>query len=263
MNAQKMNPKVIVITGASSGIGQALAEYYADVGIVLGLTGRDQSRLDNVTGTCKGKGAVVVSGVIDVTDSQKMEQWLLSFDDEYSVDMVIANAGISAGTGGVLVGEDPKQVRRVFDVNLNGVINTIEPVQRKMMMRNSGHIVLMSSLAGYRGWPGAPAYCGSKAAVKIYGESLRGVLKKSGICVSVVCPGFVRSRITACNEFPMPFLIEADKAAKIIAKGLRKNKGRIVFPFIPGCMAWFFMVIPDGLAQFLLSFSPDKSIEVE
>lgn len=263
MNAHKTSPKVIVITGASSGIGRALAEYYADVGIVLGLTGRNQLRLDAVCVACQEKGAHVISSVIDVTDRQEMERWLLNFDDEYLVDMVIANAGISAGTGGVLVGEDPEQVRRVFDVNLNGVINTIEPIQVKMVARNSGQIVLMSSLAGYRGWPGAPAYCGSKAAVRVYGESLRGVLKKKGIRVNVVCPGFVRSRITACNEFPMPFLIEADEAAKIIAKGLRRNKGRIVFPFVSGYMAWFFMVIPDCMAQFLLSFSPDKSIEVE
>ncbi len=263
MSAHKTKQRVIIITGASSGIGKSLAEYYAGADVVLGITGRDKERLDSVADICRRNGAVVVSRVIDVTDRKLMEDWLLGFDDKYPIDMVIANAGISAGTGGVLIGEDPEQVRRVFDVNLNGVINTIEPVQSRMLVRKSGQIVLMSSLAGYRGWPGAPAYCGSKAAVKVYGESLRGVLKSSGICVNVVCPGFVRSRITACNDFSMPFLMEADEAAKIIAKGLHKNKGRIVFPFISGFMAWFFMIIPDFMAQFLLSFSPDKPTEVE
>lgn len=261
MAAHKLVPRVIVITGASSGIGQALAEYYADAGVVLGLTGRNQVRLDAVSLACQEKGAHVISSVLDVTDRSKMAQWLLALDDEHPIDLVIANAGISAGTGGVLVGEDPAQVRHVFDVNLHGVLNTVEPVQGRMLVRGKGQIALMSSLAGYRGWPGAPAYCGSKAAVKVYGESLRGVLKKTGLRVNVVCPGFVTSRITACNEFPMPFLIEADKAAKIIATGLQKNKGRIVFPFIPGCMSWFFMAVPDCIAQYLLSFSPDKSVE--
>lgn len=259
MAAYKLVSKVIVITGASSGIGQALAEHYAGAGIVLGLTGRNQARLDAVSLICQEKGAHVIASVLDVTDRQKMAQWLLALDDEYPIDLVIANAGISAGTGGVLVGEDPAQVRHVFDVNLNGVLNTVEPVQGRMLARGSGQIALMSSLAGYRGWPGAPAYCGSKAAVKVYGESLRGVLKKTGIHVNVVCPGFVKSRITACNEFPMPFLIEARVAAKIIAKGLKKDKGRIVFPLIPSFISWFFMVLPDALSQYILSFSPDKS----
>ncbi|PCI54928.1 MAG: short-chain dehydrogenase [Alphaproteobacteria bacterium] len=261
MAAHKLVLKVIVITGASSGIGQALAEHYADAGIVLGLTGRNQARLDAVTLTCQEKGAHVIASVLDVTDRLKMEQWLLALDDEHPIDLVIANAGISAGTGGVLVGEDPAQVRHVFDVNLHGVLNTVEPVQGRMLVRGKGQIALMSSLAGYRGWPGAPAYCGSKAAVKVYGESLRGVLKKTGIRVNVVCPGFVKSRITACNEFPMPFLVDAERAAEIISKGLRKNQGRIVFPFIPGLMSWFCMVLPDFVAQYILSFSPDKSVE--
>ena len=236
-----------------------MAEYYAGDGIVLGLTGRDQVRLEEIAIACRGKGAKVIEDVIDVTDRSVMESWLMEIDDVHPIDIVIANAGISAGTGGVLVGEDPQQVRRVFDVNLYGVLNTIEPVQRRMLERKSGQIVIMSSLAGYRGWPGAPAYCGSKAAVKVYGEALRGSLKKSNIRVNVVCPGFVRSRITDANEFPMPFFMEAERAVKIIAKGLEKNKGRIAFPFMSSMMSWFFMILPDRLAQFMLSSSPSKS----
>ena len=196
MAAHKLDPKVIVITGASSGIGQALAEGYANEGIVLGLTGRNQARLQSVVLTCQGKGAHVIWSVLDVTDRQGMAQWLGALDDEYPIDLVIANAGISAGTGGVLIGEDSAQVRHVFDVNLHGVLNTVEPVQERMIARGQGQIALMSSLAGYRGWPGAPAYCGSKAAVKIYGESLRGVLKKTGIRVNVVCPGLASVSIS-------------------------------------------------------------------
>ncbi len=259
MGAHKFAPKSIIITGASSGIGQALAEYYAASGVTLGLIGRDKGRLQNVVQTCLDKGAQVSSASIDVTDREAMSDWILAFDAQNAVDMVVANAGISAGTEGVLEGEPPEQVRRVFDVNLNGVLNTFEPVQAKMIKRKSGRLVIMSSLAGYRGWPGAPAYCGSKAAVKVYGESLRGALKKTGVHVHVVCPGFVKSRMTDVNKFPMPFMVEAEQAAKIIARNVQKNKGRIAFPFLPALVSWFVMILPDCLGQAFLAKTPSKS----
>ncbi len=258
MAANNFIPKVIVITGASSGIGQALAEYYADDSITLALTGRNKDRLNKVAITCRNKGANVIEKIIDVTNQSAMEKWLHDIERESPVDMVIANAGISAGTKGVLIGEKPEQVRHVFDVNLNGVLNTITPLQKNMIKRGQGQIVIMSSLAGYRGWPGAPAYCGSKAAVKAYGEALRGSLKDTGVRVNVICPGFVKSRMTDTNQFPMPFLMDTMRAAKIIAINLNKNKGRITFPLIPSYMAWLFMIMPDYLAQYLLSFSPEK-----
>jgi NAD(P)-dependent dehydrogenase (short-subunit alcohol dehydrogenase family) len=131
-----------------------------------------------------------------------MEMWLREFQTRYPIDLVIANAGISAGTGGVLSGEPIDQARLVFDTNLMGVLNTIEPVIEPMQGRGHGQIAIISSLAGFVGWPGAPAYCGSKAAARIYGEALRRSLGKSGVGVSVICPGFVESRITAVNDFP-------------------------------------------------------------
>ncbi len=248
---------VIIITGASSGIGKALAEHYAGEGVILGLTGRDKKRLQDVADICSNKGAKVISALIDVTNRDAMESWLAEIDNKNPVDMIIANAGVSAGTGGG-VGEDIEQVCHVFDVNLYGVLNSITPLQNRMVKRKRGQIVIMSSLAGYRGWPSAPAYCASKAAVKAYGEGLRGALAKTGVKVNVVCPGFVRSRITDQNDFYMPFFMEADKAAKIIAKGIEKNKGRIAFPFATNLIAWFFMILPDFIAQYLLSPMPSK-----
>jgi short-subunit dehydrogenase len=117
---------------------------------------------------------------------------------------------------------------------------------------------MVSSLAGYRGWPSAPAYTASKGAVRFYGEALRGALPNKNIQINVICPGFVRSHITDKNDFPMPFFMESDKAAKIIAKGLAKNKSRIAFPLPTVFGVWFMSILPDGLAQKILAYAPRK-----
>ena len=251
----------IVITGASSGLGRALALHYAAEGVVLSLSGRHEGRLNDVAQECRAKGADVDARIIDVTDQAAMSAWLLVRDDALPVDLIIANAGISAGTGDGT--ESIAQARQIFDVNLNGVLNTISPLQSRMMERGvsgaGGQIAIMSSIAGYRGWPGAPAYCASKAAVKTYGESLRITLASHNIRVSVICPGFVKSAMTDVNNFPMPFLMSAEKAARIMARGLLKNKGRIAFPLPMVFMAWFFATLPNVVSERLLQFSPAKN----
>lgn len=253
--------KHIVITGASGGIGKALAEHYAAPEVLLSICGRDAARLEETAAACRGKGAHVEARVLDVSDREATREWLLQRDDECSVDLLIANAGISGGTGGgggMFSGETETQVRKIFSVNLDGVLNTVQPLQQRMTGRGGGQIALMSSLAGYRGWPGAPAYCASKAAVKVYGEALRGALAPVGVKVNVVCPGFVRSRMTAANDYPMPFLMEADKAAALIAHKLARNTGRISFPLPVACLVWLVSVLPDSLAQRLLKWMPAK-----
>ncbi len=256
-----LDPKFrhVIITGASSGIGEALAYGYAQPEVVLGLTGRCRERLDKVAEKCRKKGAQVETALIDVTDQDAMAAWLRSRDAELPIDLVIANAGISGGTGGSKVGEDPVQARQLFDVNLTGVLNTVDPALPGMIERGRGHIALMSSLAGFRGWPGAPAYCASKAAVKIYGEGLRGALAGTGVNVSVICPGFVRSRMSDANDFPMPFMVETDRAACTIMRGIEKNRGRIAFPFPAHFLSWLFGTMPNGIAQGLLKNMPSKS----
>ena len=168
------DPKHILITGASSGLGAELARTYAGPGMTLALTGRDTARLEAVAEQCRAQGATVETAVLDVTDAAALEGWMLARDDALPIDLAIANAGISAGTGGDT--EPVEQVRRIFAVNVDGVMNTVLPLIPRMQARRRGQIALMASLAGFRGFPGAPAYCGSKAAVKIYGEGLRGVL---------------------------------------------------------------------------------------
>lgn len=252
------NPNHILITGASSGIGAALALRYSAPGIVLVLSGRNAERLEDVAAACRAKGAVVQDRVIDVQDQSKMAAWIAEADQHYPLDLVIANAGISGGTAGVMHHEPMDQVRRIFDINLYGVLNTIEPVIPLMIARGRGQVAIVSSLAGFRGWPGAPAYSASKGAVRFYGEALRGTLRHTGVAVNVVCPGFVVSRMTDANQFPMPFLMDTDKAASIIVRGLSKNKGRIAFPWPTHAVSWFMSVLPDWLVQNILIQLPKK-----
>ncbi|MBC7906006.1 MAG: SDR family NAD(P)-dependent oxidoreductase [Rhodospirillaceae bacterium] len=246
----------ILITGGSSGLGEALALHYAAPGVTLFLSGRDGARLNAVAESCRQRGATVNGTVLDVTDRAAMAQWVAECDRIRPLTLVIANAGISAGTG--LGGESAEQTRAIFAVNVDGVMNTVLPAAAAMRTRRSGQIAIMSSLASFRGMPGAPAYCASKAAVRVWGEGLRGQLAKDGIGVSVICPGFVTTRMTAVNDFPMPFLMDAGRAANIMAKGLARNKGRIAYPLRMYALAWLAGALPDMLMDWATRKLPAK-----
>lgn len=252
-------PKSILITGASSGLGAALALCYAAPDVTLYLSGRHAQRLEETAQACRDRHARVETMVADVTDRAAMARWIALADACTPLDLVVANAGISGGTAGRMTGEPIEQARFIFDVNVTGVLNTIEPCLPPMIARQAGQIAIISSLSAFRGWPGAPAYSASKGAVRFYGEALRGALKRTGVRVHVVCPGFIKSRMTAVNDFPMPFLMEADRAAALIRRGLEKNKGRIAFPLPAHFCAWAVSLLPDAVAQALLTRLPDKS----
>jgi short-subunit dehydrogenase len=252
--AHAREPRSVLITGASSGIGAALAEAYARPGVRLFLAGRDAARLDAVAARCTA--AEVETRVLDVTDAAAMARWIAEADAEAPLGLVIANAGISGGTAGG--GEGEAQVRRIFAVNLDGVLNTLWPVIPAMRARRSGQLAIVSSVAGFRGIPGSPAYSASKAAVLAYGDALRGELHADGVHVAVICPGYVVSRMTDANDFPMPWLMPAEKAAGIIKRRLARGKGRIVFPWP---MLWTVRVLqalPIALTDPLLRRLPKK-----
>jgi len=251
------SPKSILITGASSGLGAALARHYAAPGIFLALTGRDAERLSAVAHDCREKGARVETEIMDILDASAVAKWITGIDLKHPVDLLIANAGISGGTG-ITNDEPAEQVRRIFNVNLTGVLNSVMPIIPSMTARRHGQIAVMSSLAGFCGWPGAPAYSASKGAVRLYGEALRGALKPHGVKVSVICPGFVRTPLTDVNPYGMPFLMEADKAAVIMARGLAANRARIAFPWPMACMAWLLMALPVRAGDWLISRMPEK-----
>jgi short-subunit dehydrogenase len=157
------NPRSILITGGSSGIGEALALQYAAPGVFLALSGRDDERLQAVAGHCRERGADVASETIDVTDRDAMRAWIERIDDNHPLDLVIANAG----TGGS--GPDENSTRDIFAVNMAGVLNTTFPAVERMRQRETGQIALVSSLAGFIGMPNSPAYSSSKVMVKAYG----------------------------------------------------------------------------------------------
>ncbi len=243
----------VLLTGASSGIGEALALAYAKPGVRLSLSGRDGPRLAASAQACRARGADVHETVVDVTDRAGMAAWVANRDRIAPLDLVVANAGVSGG-----MGESADHTRRIFGVNLDGVLNTVLPVMEAMRPRRRGHIALISSLAAFRGVGGAPAYSGSKAAVRVWGEGLRAALAPEGIGVTVVCPGFVVSRMTAINKFPMPFLMDADRAARIIQIGIARNKGRIAFPWPTWAAVWLLAALPDRWAGALSSTFPGK-----
>jgi short-subunit dehydrogenase len=251
------DPRSIVITGASSGIGAALAKAYAGPNVHLALGGRDRARLGTVGGLCRAAGATVEEGAVDVTDGPAMEEWLAAVDGTHPVDLVIANAGISAGTAAGW--ERPDQARAILAVNLQGVLNTVLPLLPAMDRRGGGKVAIMSSLASFRGFPGAPAYCASKAAARIWGEALRGDLWDSGIRVSVICPGYIASPMTARNQFYMPLLMDADRAARIIKRGLAQGRARIAFPWPIYFASWLLGLLPPLLTDGLLRRLPKKA----
>jgi len=246
----------ILITGASSGLGAGLARVHAAPGVSLHLSGRDVARLEEVAGQCRAKGADVHTTRLDVTDRTATADWVEASEARRPLDLIIANAGISAGTGGG--GETSEQTRAIFAVNVDGVFNTVMPAIPLLRARRRGQIGIMSSLAGFRGFPGAPAYCASKAAVRVWGEGLRGELAPLGIGVSVICPGFVDTPMTAVNRFAMPFLMDVERASRIMAGGLARNRGRIAFPWPMHLMARIAGCLPSALMDRIAAGMPKK-----
>jgi short-subunit dehydrogenase len=246
------NPGSILITGASGGIGAALALDYAAPGRFLWLSGRSEPRLEEIAAKCRSKGAIATAQTLDVTDGVAMKSWIAACDEAAPLDLVIANAGISGG------GPDGAAAETIFSINLDGVLNTVLPALEAMQQRGTGQIAIMSSLASFRGLPGAPAYSASKAAVRTWGEALRARHKADGIAINVICPGFVVSQITDRNDFPMPLLMSADRAARIIRRGLRRNKARIAFPYSMYVASRLLAALPSALGDRLLKRSPWK-----
>jgi short-subunit dehydrogenase len=223
--------RVVAITGASSGLGAALAASYAGPQTVLGLIGRNPERLAATAAVCRASGASVDSAAIDVADGAALAAWLEAFDDAHPVELLIANAGISAGPDPDSPGEPEAITLRQIETNLIGAIHTIAPLVPRFCARGRGRIVAIASVAAYRGLPYSPGYCASKAGLRAYGEALRPALQPHGVGVTVVCPGFFASPMTDRWDGPTPFLASGERAARRIKRGIDRGRPRIDFPW--------------------------------
>ena len=227
------NVRSALITGASSGIGSALAEVLARPGATLHLSGRDAVRLDAVVVACRARGATVHPAIIDVRDAEAMAAWIAGAG---RLDLVVANAGVSAGT---IAGtpEAPETARAIFAINLDGVVNTVLPALAAMTRQPAGsdgvrgRIGAIASIAALAVTPWGPAYGASKAAVDAWIVGSGVEMRKRGVTLTSVCPGYIRTAMTAGHQFPMPGLMDADRAARIILRGIAAGRSRVVFPW--------------------------------
>lgn len=229
----------IVISGASSGIGAELAIQLAGQGVMLCLLGRDALRLNEISEKCQSRGAATSTHVVDVRDDKHMEKLLLELDDQHSFDLVIASAGVGRQY------EDTEFIRLTTEINVFGVLNMVEPLLPRMKERNGGQVAVLSSLAGFRTFGRPAGYSASKAWVRLYGEALRGQYAKYGVGVSVVCPGFVKTPMVQNAPKNMSVMPVEEAAAKIV-HGLKRNKGRIIFPFHQAFFIWLISTLPTG-----------------
>lgn len=250
----------ILITGASSGIGEALALECARRGAKrLFLCGRDAGRLEGVAVRCRAEGADVRAEVLDVADEAAVRAWVNACDAQAPLELVFSNAGIGTGV------EDEANIRRTFATNVTGNLNVVLPTLARFRAAPKGRarrqVVITASLAGYAPLSTCPAYAATKAAMKAWALSFRRPLAREGIRMNVVCPGFIRSRITDRNTCPMPFFMEADRAARIILDRVDRNVGLIAFPWPMRLATWFLSICPWWLAAFISGILPEKNAD--
>jgi short-subunit dehydrogenase len=248
-------PGAVFITGASSGLGAALARHYAHQGRVLGLLARRGDRLQGLTKSLPGTHHLYV---VDVCDRQALHAAAQDFIHKVGrVDIVIASAGISAGT--LTEQKDDFDVfQSIFETNVMATVSTFESFVPHMQHTGIGCLVGIASVAGVRGLPGAGAYSSSKSAVVTYCESLRLELKPFGVNVVTIAPGYVKTEMTAQNPYSMPFLMEADAFADHASRAIAKRKTYAVIPWQMGVVGKIMRLLPNWLYDRLAVNAPRK-----
>ncbi|MBY0335799.1 MAG: SDR family NAD(P)-dependent oxidoreductase [Acetobacteraceae bacterium] len=252
----------VLITGASSGLGAALARECAGPGVALHLSGRDEARLAAVADACRGRGAEVAARVLDVRDADAMADWIAGAG---ALDLAIANAGVSAGTGDAW--EPPEQSRRLFEINVTGVLNTALPAITAMAAQPAGpdgvrgRVAVIASIAAFVAAPGAPAYCATKSAVQRWAEAMDATERHRGVRLHAVCPGYVRTPMTARNAFPMPFLMDAEDAARRTLAGIAAGRVRVVYPWPLYAAARVVGALPPAWRAALFARLPAKAAD--
>jgi short-subunit dehydrogenase len=247
-------PLKVFISGASSGLGEALARHYASQGAILGLVARRAGPLQALATTLPAATAYVA----DVRDAAAMQVAASGFMRQYGCpDIVIANAGINRGTL-TEYADDTRVFEDILSTNVTGILNTFQPFLTAMKTGQAGCLTGIASVAGYRGLPGGSAYSASKAAAITYLESLRVEMYGSGVSVVTICPGYVITPMTAVNPFPMPFLMTAEAMAEKIAATIHRKKQFAVIPWQMAIVATILRVLPDFLYDWLFAHAPRK-----
>ena len=245
----------IFITGASSGIGESMARFYAKRGAQLGLVARRADLLNHLADELTPRPAVYA---LDVRDAEALKHAAKDFINRFGVpDTVIANAGVSRGTM-TESADDLKIFQEVFDINVMGMVNTFHVFVEPMKIVRQGTLVGIASVAGFRGIPGGAAYSASKAAAIKYCESLRVELRDTGVSVVTICPGYIKTPMTAVNKFKMPFLIDVDEAVIRFARAIDARTSFTVIPWTMGVAARVLRVVPNWLYDRVFSRMPRK-----
>ena len=245
-------PHTVLITGASGAIGGALALAYAAPGTRLLLHGRRLAALERLAERCRARGAEVECHDVPLTDDARLAAWLEDLAARCLPDIVILNAGQNCHVTGPGELEPWAEVSDMLAINLRVPMAMANLLAPRLVERGSGQLVLISSLAAWHGLPTTPGYSASKAGLKAFGEGLRGHLAPHGVGVSVVLPGYVSSPMCAAMPGPKPWEWPPEKAARVIQRGIARNRARIGFPFPLSFGCWWLAVLPAGLSQRLL-----------
>jgi short-subunit dehydrogenase len=248
----KLAGKRVWLTGASMGIGHALALELAARGAVLILTARNRETLDEVRREVETQGGRALVKPGDVTDLDRMKTIAAEAEDELGgIDVLIANAGTHLFTKHDLF--DTAEYLTLMDINYGGTLRCIEAALPGMLQREAGRIVGMASLAGFRGLPRAAAYSASKGALINFLQSIRFHLLEHNVQVTIVNPGFVRTPLTDKNDFHMPFLMDADRAARIICSGIERGRKEIAFPIPFSWTIQLMRIIPYPIYEWIMT----------
>ncbi len=248
---------VVIVTGASSGIGRALVFQLAAAGYRVGLIARRRELIDQAAAEINDAGGSAVAAAADVGDRSSLRAAIVEIESRLGpADVMVANAGFGATTR--LDPLNTRDVEQTIRVNVLGVIYSIEAVLPGMIARGRGHLLAVSSLAAFKGLPGESAYCASKAAVNAYMEGLRISLRSRGVVVTTVCPGFVKTPMTPMKS-PTPFLMSADAAARRIARLIAQRRGGVVrFPLPMSLLMSVVARLPDAIIARVVRVKPSS-----